>query len=199
VRQLTARQALLYKSFGEQGFRSTALGPYRAPESTTPWFDCWAQTNADATPKPRASINSINCTSDTDLFVADDLNIGVTQINHSYVKTVELNQFQLATLLTKLSEPRLVGSGPFRKWYTPERCREDFVSAANGPDHPPLRAIWCARAYREFDELYDVVLVAVTQDDGSEALVSRLSLHAVGYDDAMALGARFLESLQVTK
>jgi hypothetical protein len=26
-----------------------------------------------------------------------------------------------------------------------------------------------------------------------------LSLHAVGYDDAMALGKRFLEAVQVTK
>ena len=33
----------------------------------------------------------------------------------------------------------------------------------------------------------------------SEALVSRLSLQAVGYDDAMALGKRFLEAVQVTK
>ena len=104
----------------------------------------------------------------------------------------------LATVLTQLSQPRLVGGGPFRKWYTPERCHEDFVSAA-APDHPPLRAIWCARAYREFEGLYDVVLVAVTQDHGSEALVSRLGLQAVGYDDAIALGGRFLEAVKVSK
>jgi serine protease Do len=199
VRQLTAWQASLYKSFGDQAFRSTALGPYLAPEPKAPWFDCWAHTNADATPKPRASINSISCTSDTDLFVAADLNISAIQINHSYVKTIDLNQFQLATLLTQLSQPRLVGGGPFRKWYTPERCSEDFVSTAATPDHPPLRAVWCAQANREFAELYDVILVAVTQDESSEALVSRLSLHAVGYDDATALGKRFLEALQVTK
>jgi hypothetical protein len=68
-----------------------------------------------------------------------------------------------------------------------------------GPQHPPLRAIWCARAYREFDGLYDVSLVAVTQDDGQEALVSRLSLQAVGYDEAVALGKRFLETVEVVR
>jgi len=67
------------------------------------------------------------------------------------------------------------------------------------PDHPPLRAIWCAQAYREFEGLYDVVLIAVTQDDGNEAMVSRLNLQAVGYDEAMALGKRFLEAVQVSK
>jgi serine protease Do len=105
----------------------------------------------------------------------------------------------LAAVLSQLNQPRLVGGGPFRKWYTPQRCHEDFVGAAPAPDHPPLRVTWCAQAYREFEGLYDVALVAVTQDHGDEALVSRLNLQAVGYDDAMALGKRFLEALQVTQ
>ena len=197
--QIAEWGSMLYKSFGEQGFRSIVLGPYRAPETAAPWFNCWAQTNAGATPRPRASINSTNCSSDTALFVATDLNTGAIQINHQYVKTIDLNQFQFATLLSQLSQARLVGGGPFRKWYTPEHCHEDFVSAVAAPDHPPLRAIWCAQAYREFEGLYDVVLIAVTQDDGNEAMVSRLNLQAVGYDEAMALGKRFLEAVQVSK
>ena len=86
-------------------------------------------------------------------------NTGAIQINHSYVQSVDLNQFQFATYLTQLSQPRLVGGGPFRKWYTPERCHEDFVSdSAPRRTHPPLRVIWCAQAYREFEGLYDVAL-----------------------------------------
>jgi hypothetical protein len=42
-------------------------------------------------------------------------------------------------------------------------------------------------------------VTAVTEDQGTEALVSRLSLQAVGYDDAMALGRRFLEAVQWTR
>jgi len=199
ARQLTTWRSALYLSLSEAGFRSAGLGPYRTPETVAPWFNCWATTNAGATPTPRANINSTNCSSDTGLYVAADLNTGAIQINHSYVKAVDLNQFQFATFLTQLSQPRLVGGGPFRKWYTPQRCHEDFVGIASAPDHPPLRVIWCAQAYREFEGLYDVALIAVTQDHNSEALVSRLSLQAVGYDDAIALGKRFLEAVQVTK
>lgn len=199
ARQLAAWQSGLYKSFIDEGFRSTVLGPYRAPETAAPWFNCWAQTNAGNTPKPRASINSTACESDTGLFVATDLNTGAIQLSHSYVKAADLNQFQFATTLSQLSQPRLLSGGPFRKWYTPERCHEDFVIATPASDHPPLRVIWCAQTYREFDGLYDVALIAVTQDHGSEALVSRLSLQAVGYDDAMALSKRFLAAVQANK
>jgi serine protease Do len=198
-RQFVAWRSALYRSFAEKGFRPTALGPYLAPETVAPWFNCWANTNAGATPRPRVSINSINCKADTGLYVATDLNTGAIQIDHSYVKAIDLNQFQLATLLTQMSQPRLVGGGPFRKWYTPQRCHADFVGAAAAPDRPPLRVIWCAQAYREFEGLYDVALIAVTQDQGSEALVSRLSLQAVGYDDAVTLGKRFLQSVQSSK
>src|SRR5262249_51868325 len=132
------------------------------------------------------------------LFVASDLHTGRIEISHSFVRSVDLNQFQLATVLTQQSYPRLVGGGPFRKWYSPERCHEDFVSAAGG-DHPPLRVIWCSQGYRPFEGLYDVVMTAVTQDHGSEALVSRLSLQAVGYDDAVAIAKRFLEAVQVAR
>ena len=199
ARQLVAWRSTMSASLSKEGFRSTALGPYRAPETAARWFNCWARTNAGATPKPRASINTTTCTGDTSLFVASDLNIGAIQLSHSHIKTIDLNQFQLATLLTQHSQPRLSGGGSFRKWYTAERCHEDFVGAGSTSGHPPLRATWCARAYREFDGLYDVVLVAVTQDQGSEALVSRLSLQAVAYEDAMGIGKRFLEAVQVVR
>jgi serine protease Do len=195
-RQLASWQSGLYKSFSDHGFRSIAFGRYQAPEMAAPWFTCWAQTNASATPKPRANVDSMNCRSDTSLRVAPDLNTGLIQVSHSYVRSADLNQFQFASYLTQLSQPRLIGGGPFRKWFTPERCHEDFFVAAASQVHPPLRVVWCARAYREFGGLYDMALTAVTQDDGSEALVSRLSLQTVGYDDAMALSKRFLEAVQ---
>jgi S1-C subfamily serine protease len=198
-RQLAAWQSGLYKSFADGGFRFVTLGQYRAPESTSPWFDCWAQTNAGAQPKPRYSINSTSCRSDTGLFVATDLNTGFIQLSHSYVRAVDLNQFQFATLLTRFSQPQLVGGGPYRKWYSPQRCHEDFVHIAAPPERPPLRVTWCAEAYREFEGLYDVALIAVTEDNGSEALVSRLSLQAVGYDQAMAISRRFLEAAQAAR
>jgi serine protease Do len=198
-RQLGAWQASLYKSFGEDGFRSVALGPYQAPETAARWFDCSAQTNASVIPKPRASVDSMNCRSASGLFIANDLNTGLIQLSHSYIRAVGLNQFQFANFLTQQSQSRLIGGGAYRKWYTPQRCHEDFVATAASPDRPALRVVWCAQPYREFAGLYDVAVTAVTEDHGSEALVSRLGLQAVGYDDAVALSKRFLEAVRSAK
>jgi serine protease Do len=199
VQQLGTWRAAMYGSFAEQGFRSESFGPYRAPETQASWFECWSQTNASASPKPRASINTTSCTADASVFIASDLDTGAVQISHSYFRSIELNQFQFANILTPKAQPYLSLGGPYRKWYTPQHCHEDFVGIAPASTHPPLRAMWCAQGYREFDGLYDVVLVAVTQDKSDEALVSRLSLQAIGYDDAIRLGQHFLEQLQVAR
>jgi serine protease Do len=219
-RQLAAWQAGLYTSFGENGFRTVPFGPYQAPEAAAPWFTCAAQTNAGVIPKPRASVRSSSCRSDTSLFIAADLVTGAIQLGHSYLATADLNPFQFAAFLSRQNQPSvfpfLVGGPASRKWYTTQRCHEDFVTMAgnatagaadrppgagpprNGPlpSRPLLRVVWCAQAYRDFAGLYDVALTAVTEDQGTQALVSRLSLQAVGYDVAIALSKRFLEAVQ---
>jgi serine protease Do len=199
-RQLSDWQSRLYKSLDADGFRAIAFGPYQAPEAAAPWFICWAQTNAGAIPKPRAGLNSTTCRSNSTLFVANDLVTGLIQLNHSYARAVDLNEFQFASFLSFQVQPRPIGVGYVpRKWHTPPRCHEDFVVVSQARDRPPLRVTWCAQAYREFSGLYDVSVTAVTEDRGREALVSRLNLQAVGYADAMALGKRFLEAVQWTK
>lgn len=195
-RQLAERQSALYRQLDEKGFRPATFGPYRASEVTAPWFTCWAQTNATQSPRPRAAVNTTNCASDTRLFVAGDLNVGLVQLTHSYVRSTELNSFQFATFLSRQNQIGWTG-GKSSKWYTRQRCHEDFVAAGEG--RPPIRAVWCARAYRKFDDLYDVWVSAVTQDRATEALASRLILQSVTYEDAQRLTKRFLEDVRWAK
>ena len=198
-KQLTAWQSALYKAVSAQDLRPLKFGPYQAPESAARWFTCWAQTNSGVRPRPRASVNATNCGSNTGLFVASDLMTGNIQLGHSYIRTEDLNDFQFATLLSQQSQPRQVFGGAYKKWYTPQRCYEDFMAAGPAADRPALRVVWCAQAYREFAGLYDVSVIAVTEDRGREALVSRLGLQAVGFDDATLLSKRFLEAVRWTK
>jgi serine protease Do len=194
-RQFSGWQEGLYKSFADYGFKPAALGRYEAPESAAPWFSCWGRTNADLVPKPRATVNATICDSDTRIFIANDLNTGLIHITHAYVKSDSLNQFQFAAFLSQQMQPGFFG-GFSRRWQTRARCQEDFVRAASEKAEPVLRTVWCARAYREFPGLYDVSLTAVTEDSGSEALVSQIAMQGTLYESAVAIGKRFLEAVQ---
>lgn len=198
-RQLLAWQDGFYRALGEQGLRATTFGPYQAPESAASWFNCWARTNAEQTPKPRAQMDSSSCNSQSSLFVAEDIESGRTELTHAYVRSGDLNAFQFAAFLSQYYASASMGRSWSRKRLTQPECHEDFVAPADAATAPVLRAVWCARAYRDFAGLYDVALTTVTQDRDHEALVSRLAMQGVSYDNALALGRRFIGAIAWTK
>ena len=198
-RQLLAWQADFYHAIGEQGFRGMALGPYQASESAAPWFNCWARTNADQTPKPRAQLDSTSCSSQSSLFIAEDMDTGRAELSHAWVRSGDLNAFQFAAFVSQYYG----SAGMIRSWskkrLTQPECHEDFVERGEGATAPVLRMVWCARAYRDFAGLYDVAVTTVTQDRENEALVSRLAMQGVSYDNALTLSQRFLGEFAWTK
>jgi len=198
-RQLLVWQGDFYHALGEQGFRGTQLGPYEAPESATPWFNCWARTNADQTPKPRAQLDSTSCSSQSSLFIAEDIETGRAELSHAYVRSVDLNPFQFAAFVSQYYG----SAGMIRSWsrkrLTQPQCHEDFVERGDAAAGPVLRTVWCARAYRDFAGIYDVAITIVTQDRDKEALVSRLAMQGVSYDNALALAQRFVGEIAWAK
>ena len=197
TRQLGAWQAGLYKALAGEEWRSATFGPYRASESPAAWFNCWSNSNARQMPPPRAATNGTYCHTNTWLFVADDLGTGQVRAAHTYIKSVDLNGFQFAAFVSQ--HYQLFPQGWSQKHHTRTRCHDSFLEAEAEQKRPPMRVAWCARAYRDFAGLYDVSVIAVTQDSDQEALVSRLSMQGVDYENAMQLAQRFLGEVRVVR
>jgi hypothetical protein len=195
-RQLVLWQAGRDKAVDEAGVRAVSFGPYRVAEHAAPWFNCWSATNAGDVPRPRAAVNATTCSGETSVFVADDLATGWIWFAHDYVRSVDLNPFQFATFLSSRDQFKWRES---RRWHTQRLCHERFVAAPPLGERPAMRALWCARAYRDLDGLYDMWFVTVTQDSGSEALVSRLYVEGVSYEGALRHTQRFLSGIQLKK
>jgi serine protease Do len=192
-RQLTVRQSGFYRAIEEAGFRPAVTGPYRTQESAAPWFTCWAQTNTDQIPRPRTIADLTSCFSDSRLFIADGLNPGLIQLSHEWLRTSELNPFQFSFQLSQQARGGMAAKWP-QKWLTRQSCRDDFVAGTE--ERPVQHVVWCARAYRDFDDLYDVSVTLTTEDRDHEALVSRLVLDGVSFGNAMILSQHFVEGVQ---
>jgi serine protease Do len=195
-RQLDGWQATFFEALLREGFRTALYGPYRGLESAAPWMTCWAATNADQIPKPRTAVNTTRCTSSTGIFVSDRILTGRVDLSYSHYKAIDLNAFQFAKELSQRSGPSFgagAGAGTGKR-LTEQECRDDFVGT--GAAKPPLRATWCMRAYREFEGLYNVTLLALTQDRDREALLAQLTMQGVSHANAVALGRRFMEAIQ---
>lgn len=196
-RQLQTWQAAFYKQLTGQGFKSARYGPYLGLESAARWMNCWANTNANAVPKARFLKNTTNCNSQTGLFISNSIYTGNVSLNFSWYQATDLNAFQFSRLLTQPSYGGFSGGWGRGgdKRLTEQQCRHDFI--AGDEKRPVVRATWCARAYREFEGLYDVTVIALTQDRGKEALQAQLRMQGVSWDNANAMAKRFLDSLQL--
>jgi serine protease Do len=193
-RQLDGWQASFYEALKTEGFRSASFGPYRGLESAAPWMTCWAATNADQIPKPRTAVNTTRCSSATGIFVSDRILTGRVDLSYSYYKAIDLNAFQFAKELSQRSGATGYDARGGKR-LTEQECRDDFVNAG-ATARPPLRATWCMRAYREFEGIYNVTLLALTQDRDREALLAQLTMQGVSHANAVALGRRFLEAIE---
>jgi serine protease Do len=192
-RQLAAWQSGFYEALRKEGFRASAHGPYRSLESAAPWMTCWAETNADHVPKPRSAVNTTRCSSTTGIFISDRILTGRVDFSFSYHKAIDLNAFQFAKELSNQAGGAGFDPRGGRR-LTEQECRDDFVVTA--PGKPVLRATWCMRAYREFEGIYNVTLIALTQDRDREALLAQLTMTGVSQANAATLGRTFLEAIE---
>src|SRR2546421_27212 len=136
-RQLDGWQAKFYESLRKEGFRSAAFGPYRGLESAAPWMTCWASTNGDQIPRPRAALNSTRCSSATGIFVSDRILTGRVDVSYAYYKSIDLNAFQFAKELSQRSAgPSIDMRGGKR--LTEQECRDDFLAGAAARLGPAL-------------------------------------------------------------
>lgn len=196
ARQTIAREADLFQAFDRAGYRAARFGPYRAPESKAPWFTCWGQTNLEQRPRPRATVYTSYCNSDSDVFIAHDLSSGHINVGQALVRNVDLNAFQFARFLSETGRTQIYGMHS-PKWFTGVRCRNDYVRA--DPEGPPVQVSWCARAYRDLGDLFDVWITAITQDRSDQALISRLAMRGIDYATAETIGKRFIEQIKSNK
>ena len=197
TRQVTAWQAGLYAALEAKGFKATPNGPYMVPESAAEWFTCGARTNADAKPAPRARSDSSSCSMQNWLFLAGDLFTGNVRIARNHFKAIDLNSFQFANFVSQSA--RLSGEEGNVKRFTAPACHEDIVVAAGdgAPGHPRLRVMWCASAYRDLEGLFNVSMMAVTQDRANEAVAMTLSMSGTTYESATRYAKKFIGELTV--
>ncbi|MCB1554876.1 MAG: trypsin-like peptidase domain-containing protein [Xanthomonadales bacterium] len=188
--QMLTWQESLYAQLADLQPERTVLGPYQVAESRGPWFSCWARTNEDVRPVPRVLEQTSQCAMQNWIFIAGDLDTGLLQRKYTYLKSRKLNATQFAAYLTRHLRVDAAGS----RRLTAPRCEDSFVAVSE--QGPELKVVWCARAYKEFDGLYDVEMVALTREGNEDALLAQLSMRGAGYANALAEARRMLEEIR---
>ncbi|MDR1425359.1 MAG: hypothetical protein LBI92_12265 [Azoarcus sp.] len=187
-----------FATLKEKGFREAALGPYRVPEGDAPLIECSRPDGAGERAAPHVLTVRSRCHA---LAPPEPGRANDVTFSHTYLKSVDLLPVQFAQRLAAEARPDHL------RWRTlfdalhhaPWRCHENFLAIRENPSQRPvLRVAWCVRAAAKPD-LYDISMTAVTQDNGREALASRLTLNGVHFEDALTFSRHFLAAIKVQR
>jgi hypothetical protein len=189
-RQLGAWQARFFSDLGALSWSESTFGDYAVIEPQADWFSCWASTNEDDRPRPRVIERSSQCLANSQVFISGEQSTGLLQIAHSHLTSRELNDVQFAAFLTQRFT---VGGNRGSRRNTGAQCVEGFVAGAEAG--PELKTVWCAQAYKDFPDLFDVELLTLTRDNADRALLSRLAIRGTSYENALREGKRFIEGI----
>lgn len=194
TQQLKTRQsALLNRLFGSP-LRQRPFGHFKVVDEATPLVRCWANSDGETESHPW-SIDKLSCSSNADLFLGHNLDIGDVSYEHSLIRSRTLGALRFNALVT--SQYKIEGPVAKRKHTGMRRCSDEFVTLGTRT----WRVAFCAAALRKFEGLYLFEMAALSQDGAKpdangerQALFSRLSVSGSSFEDAQKIARRFLEA-----
>lgn len=187
--QLLQHQSVMVDTLLAQPFSTKQLGPYRVPVRESEQVRCWG--NSDSAPKKAYTIASINCSMESAIFVSGELQTGHITMRHQYARNRKLNSLQFAQLASKMYGSQVYSTAK-SDTITPAYCHESFVNT-NGLS---LRALVCAEAYHQFQDLYDFTLITASVDDSQMSLQSMINIQGVAYANGTRLIEQFLRGIE---
>ena len=165
------------------------LGRYRVLTQSAPFLNCWGEATHDDTDPYESRVHQ--CSSEDSIFLSPRLYFTVFQLSYRTLQSDRLSPRRFYALYSQRFAAGYTYLGGSEEDLTPFRCRERFVRSRE----LLFKAIYCARRYRDYAGLYDVVFRAAALGQPDAGLATTLVLAATSLDTAERIARRHLEAI----
>jgi S1-C subfamily serine protease len=191
AKQLSSHQAAVLSALPVSFPVEVAAG-YALPAELAPFVDCTAV--AGAPPVRGLRVQSVACRADVGLSVEPGLQSGDFRFSHSVLVSDGLADLQFAEQLRRVAAA--AGStARAPEHVNPYACKQDRVNL----DRFQAAVTLCARSYRFYEGLYDVMLVVVSANQPQRGFVSTATLRGVDFAGGMQFTRRYLQAMRWTR
>ena len=186
--QLLDNQNVYIKALLQKPFPTKQLESYSVPAKLASYINCWGDSGDDHGPYTTADDY---CAVKNNIFLNSRMTTGEIRYNHHLIKSDKLNRIRFYNLLQEyFAHPQTSMSGG-KDDFTEFKCKTRFVQKGK----LRLKTAFCLRRYKAFDGLYDMILHSASVTENQRGLITTLTLTGVSYDNAVAFGKAYLESL----
>lgn len=189
--QLLANQQRLFSLLNSQPWDTSALGEALIPSKITDFISCWGGSNTSDKEALFLSVEN-RCQLDEQIFVHKGLRTGGLEIEFEWLDGESLGEHRFYSFYTNSITGAGAGNNATKTDVTNFKCQQDKVTNINGVSN---KTLLCFRAYKEFDQLYDVLFVAATLDHYQQGLISHYTLAGVSKDSALNFTQKFMDAI----
>ena len=174
---------------------TTILGKALTAGEMTRFTRCWGGSSDDEKALYEYTYN--RCFSESDIFVSSELSTGSINYEFYWFGSDELNTLQFYERFKNSFD----GAGPINPRATEEdvgnfKCHQDFVKQTMQQSRlMTWKSVLCARPYKEYDKLYDMVFISATISDYHQGLVSHFAISGVTKELGLRFTKKFMEHI----
>ncbi|MBU2876226.1 serine protease [Aliiglaciecola lipolytica] len=190
-KQLQKNQGKMIAEILSTPWSHSPLGKASVPEKISDFISCWGGSNASEKDVKFLSVSS-RCRIGEAIFLNGRLQTGEIEIEFEWLTSEQLNTFQFHNFLTQKIAFTRPGNQAGKNDVTNYRCQQDIVSNQHQVSQ---KSILCARAYKDFDDLYDVLFISASNDYSDGSLISHFTLAGVSADSMKQFSNQFMDSM----
>ena len=190
--QLLANQNKLFSLLNNQPWETSELGEAIIPSKITDFISCWGGSNTSDKEALYLPVEN-RCQLDEQIYLHNGLRTGGLEVEFEWLDGKSLGEHRFYNFYSQ----SITGAGPgniaSKTDVTNFICQQDKVTNINGVSN---KTLLCLRAYKEFDQLYDVLFVAATLDHAHQGLISHYTLSGVSKESALVFTHKFMDSIE---
>lgn len=191
-RQLQKNQAEQFTALLASDWPLVALGDVRVVGELEKYTRCWGGSSDEG--KALYSIYYTRCFSEDNVYLKNDFSTGIINYEFYWLESEQLNSWQFYTRY----QNSLIGAEPVNnvseKHVTNFQCHNDFVIGKDDSRH--WKAVLCAREYRDYPGIYDLLYIAAYVSEHNKGLISHFVLSGVSQSTGQLFARKFMEHIE---
>ena len=169
------------------------LGQAEVIDELKPFVKCWGGSNSSSEKAQFLSADR-TCRSEDNIYLSGEFNSGTVEYQFFWLEADKLNALQFYAYYQRLFADFVPGNTADEKDVGDFKCDDWFVIGSNNSaaEKRKTKAVFCARAYKDYPQLYDVLFLQGTVDNSRATFLSHFTLAGVSRENAKAFARKFM-------
>lgn len=190
--QLMQNQTELFSKLQNAAWQMAPLGQAIIPAKIGEFLSCWGDSNTNDEEALFLTVEN-RCRLDEQIFLHRGLRSGGIELEFQWLNGKKLGENRFYSLYSNSVVGAGAGNEATKTDVTNYQCQNTKVTNKHNVSS---KTVLCIRAYKEFDELYDVLFIGATLDHKEQGLISHFTLAGVAKDSALSFTKQFMDAIE---